>query len=202
MTTQAEILNNNVDEMAQHGYLYRKTQKSYRLITILYVALFGLYAFIGVIYGITLVGENAVMALIEVLIFKAGTILCGVMACRKRNMVYGISSAALQLLSTLFKFNEYNIILLAAVVVFVVKISINNRNYKYLSEQFGFPHFNERRTNQDFDTKQRGIKDEFQQNYDRMKKTATDEMGDLSKATPNDSMSGQYKKAESGMDTI
>ena len=66
----------------------------------------------------------------------------------------------------------------------------------------GFPHFNERRTNQDFNKKQREIKDEFQQSYERRMKTATDEMGDLSKATPNNFMSEQYEKTESEMDEI
>lgn len=202
MNTNEEKLNDNVDEMSQNGFLYRKTEKSYKLISILYVVLFGLYTFMLLVYGITLEGEDAVTALIEALFLKPAIILCGVMACRKKNMIFAISSAVIQLLSLIFKFNTLNVLLLIAVIALVIKINLNNHTYKYLSEQMGFPHFNERRTNQDFDKKQREIKDEFQQSYERRMKTATDEMGDLSKATPNNFMSEQYEKTESEMDEI
>jgi hypothetical protein len=86
--------------------------------------------------------------------------------------------------------------------VLTVLTLINNKKYKYLSEQAGFPHFNERRTNQEFDKKQREIKDEFQQKFDRLKKSSTDEMGDVSKLAPSDFMTKQYESSETEMDSI
>lgn len=202
MNTNEEKLNDNVDEMSQNGFLYRKTEKSYKLISILYVVLFGLYTFMLFVYSITLEGEDTVTALIEALFLKPAIILCGVMACRKKNMIFAISSAVIQLLSMIFKFNTLNVLLLIVVIVLVIKINVNNQTYKYLSEQMGFPHFNERRTNQDFDKRQREIKDEFQQSYERRIKTATDEMVDLSTASPNDFMLRNSEKPESNMEGI
>ena len=70
-------------------------------------------------------------------------------------------------------------------IVLTVIAAINlatNIKYHWLEEQYGFPHFNERFQQQCDDKQQREILDQFQQEVNRLKKTATDEMPELGKA--------------------
>lgn len=218
MNTQTNMINSNVDEMAQHGALYRKVKKYYNIASILYVALFLFYALAMFILGITLTGEEAIIIILDSLILKTGVIICGFMSSYKKNNVFAICAALIQVASVLIcpKIGTFldlligyagtgltfNALLLILAIVLTVLTLINNKKYKYLSEQAGFPHFNERRTNQEFDKKQREIKDEFQQKFDRLKKTSTDEMGDVSKLAPSDFMTKQYESSETEMDSI
>ncbi len=217
MNTQAEIFN-NIDEMAQHGTMYCKVKRYYKIASILYVAIFLFYSFIMFVFGITMSGDSAAVITLDSLIFKTGVIICGFMSCYKKNNIFAVCAVIIQLASvlvcpTLGHFLDFlagysitgfgfNALLLVLTIVLMIMTFINNKQYKYLSEQVGFPHFNERRTNQDFDKKQREIKDEFQQNYDRLKKTSTDEMNDISKAEPNNFMSGQYEESDTEMESI
>ena len=54
-----------------------------------------------------------------------------------------------------------------------------NRKYLYLEQQYGFPYFNERIEYHKLDSRQADIKSEFQQNYERFRKTEADSMNDL-----------------------
>ncbi len=218
MNTQTDMLNNNVDEMAQHGALYRKVKKYYNIASILYVALFLFYALAMLALGITLTGEKAIIIILDSLILKTGVIICGFMSCYKKNNVFAICATVIQIVSVILcpecgTFLDllvgfagtgltFNALLLILAIVLTVLTVINNKKYRYLSEQAGFPHFNERRTNQEFDKKQREIKDEFQQKFDRLKKTSTDEMGDISKITPSDFMTKQYEDSDTEMESI
>ncbi len=218
MNTQAEMINNNVDEMAQHGTMYCKVKKYYKIASILYVTVFLFYSFFMFIYGAVTPGESSVIIILDSLIFKTGVIVCGLMSCFKKNNIFAVCTVAVQFVSVLicptignlldvfagyiYTGTGFNAFLLVLAIILAVMTFINNKRYKYLSEQVGFPHFNERRTNQEFDRKQREIKDEFQQNFDRLKRTSTDEMGDISKITPNDLMSKQYEDSGTEMESI
>ena len=213
MNTQAEMINNNVNEMAQHGTLYKKITKHYNISAILYVAVFLFYAIAILIFCSVTSGENITLLFFDALIFKTGVAFCGFTSCYKKNNLYAICVVVLQLISLIFcpiigTFLDFlsgigaNRLLTILAIFLSIRTFFDNRKYQYLSEQAGFPHFNERRVNQEFDKIQYEIKSEFQQNYERLKKTETDEMSDLSKATPNDLMSGKHLKTESEMDEL
>ena len=217
MNTQAEMIN-NTDEMAKHGAMYSNVKKCYNIASILYVAVFPLYSLLMLIFGLLLPDESSFIIILDSLIFKTGVFVCGFMSCYKKNNAFAICAATVQLASVIicptvghfldilagyfFTGMGFNALLLILVIVLAVITFINNKKYKYLSEQMGFPHFNERRTNQEFDKTQREIKDEFQQNYDRLKKTATDEMNDISKADTNNLMLKQYEVSDIEMESI
>lgn len=218
MNPYAEMIQNDADEMMKNGVLLRKTNKFYNAATILYVGLFLFYAIAMAILSLTTPSASATTLFLDSIILKPIVAFCGFMSCYKKNNVFVVAAFAAQFVSVLLcsstgTFLDYlvgyaatgigfNTLLLILVIALGILTFINNRNYQYLKEQVGFPHFNERRTNQDFDKRQREIKDEYQQNFDRLKKTATDEMSDISKATPNDLMSKKNQDSEMEMDSI
>ncbi len=213
MNTQTDMVNNNTDEMAQNSALYRKVKKYYNIATILYVSLFLFYSLGMFILGITITWENAIIIILDSLLLKTGVIICGYMSCRKKNNVFAICTIIIQAVSALLNPKcdtlldhltgiGFNVLLFILTIVLAVLTIINNKKYIFLSEQAGFPHFNERRANQEFDKKQREIKDEFQQKFDSLKKSSTDEMGDVSKLAPSDFMTKQYESSETEMDSI
>lgn len=218
MTTQSEMIYSNTDEMSKNGTLYKKTARRYRIISTVYVITFLVYALVMMIYIWVTPSESNVMVLLDSLLLKTGVALCGFMSCKKQSNVYVILGIVIQTISVFFcptlgtfldyipRYNvtgmNFNGLLLILVIFLAVLTFFNNQQYKYLSEQVGFPHFNERRVNQEFEMKQTNIKSKYQQNYERLKMTETSEMGDLSKVEPTDSMSGQYAKSEQEMEEL
>ncbi len=218
MNTNGKMINSNVDEMAHNGTLYRQTTKRYRIISTVYVIAFLVYALTMLLYIWVTPGNNNLLVLLDSLFLKTGVALCGFMSCRKQSNIYAVMALIIQTISlffcpTLGTFFDYitaynvsgmnfNGLLLILVIVLAIFTISNNHQYKYLSEQEGFPHFNERRVNQEFEIKQSNIKDKFQQNYERLKKTETDEMSDLSKAVPSDFMSGQFTTPAQEMEEL
>lgn len=213
MNTNGKMINSNLDEMGYHGALYKKITKHYNITTILYVAVFLPYAIAMLISTSLTPGDGTTIAFFDALIIKTGVTFCGFMSCYKKNNVYVFCVLLLQLISliicpTLGTFLDLlslfgaNKLLTVLAFVLGIRTFLDNRTYQYLSEQAGFPHFNERRLNQDFDKQQREIKDEFQQNYERLKKTETNEMSDLSKAAPSNLMTGHREINESGMEAL
>lgn len=77
-----------------------------------------------------------------------------------------------------------------------VVIIFTNKKYKYLEEQPGFPYFNERYEEQKFDSIQTKIKSEYQQNYERRMKTASENMEELNTAPPVSNNPGYGKMNE------
>lgn len=213
MYVNAQMVNNEPDNMEKNAVEMKKIKKSSNISFIVYAVVLLFYALCFTIIAF-FEDSNTLIYLLDIYLLKLSTLFCGLMANYKKNNTFAFTAIALQVTSTIMAHVSANITpdlgtgrspntaMLVFVALYCVMTIINNQKYEFLQTQPGFPHFNERRFNQDFDTRQRDIKDEFQQNYDRLKKTATDEMGDISKAIPNDLMSKKYIDDDMEMDSI
>ncbi|MBO5163812.1 MAG: hypothetical protein J6B75_05125 [Ruminococcus sp.] len=184
-----------MDEMAKNGAEMRRITKTYNRLSILYVAVYLSYAFICLVSGIMIPSVNVILLLLDTIILKCGLVACGVLSCYKHKNSFAFYAVILQLISAIFNVMEgsfldmffgglitglsFNRLLFILSVIFCVLTVYANKRYEYLETQAGFPHFNERCFNQEFDKKQREIKDEFQQNYERIIKTSSNEMTDI-----------------------
>lgn len=213
MYTNAQMINNEPDNMAKNAVEMKKIKKSSNISFIVYAVVLLLYALFFTIIAF-FEESNTLIYLLDIYLLKLSTLFCGLMANYKKKNIFAFTAIIMQVTSTIMAYvsatitpdlgtgRSPNTTMLVFVAVYCVMTIINNSKYEFLKTQPGFPHFNERRFNQDFDTRQRDIKDEFQQNYDRLKKTATDEMGDISKAIPNDLMSKKYIDDDMEMESI
>lgn len=188
----------------------KKVNRIYRFASILYVAVCGPYALISLVGGFTLGPAYFVVMLLEIL-FKAGLIACGVMSCYTRQKYFVFIAFACQLLSAMINpihgtfldlfFLEgvtgisFNRILFVAVTVACAFTLYADAKYSYLKDQEGFPHFNERQLQQEYEIQQSKIKDKYQINYERIIKNSTDEMNDI--YTSNDSFTARGYRAPS-----
>ena len=184
-----------MDGIAGNGAAMRRIKKLYNRLTIIYAAVYLSYAFISVFSGIMIPSVNVLGVLFDTFILKCGLVACGFLSCYKHKNIFAFYAFILQLISAIFDFMEgsfldiffggmvtglsFNKLLLILSAVCCALTVYANKKYEYLETQVGFPHFNERRINQEFDKKQREIKDEFQQNYERIIKTSSDEMADI-----------------------
>lgn len=180
-------------DITKNAMTLKKVKRIYRLASILYVAICVPYALISFVVGL-ISGLPAVL-LLEILL-KAGLITCGVMSCytRKKYMVF--IAFACQLLSAIvnpihgtfldlfflegitgLSCNQLLFVLVAVACAFTLYA---DTKYNYLEDQEGFPHFNERQLQQEYEIQQSRIKDKYQINYERIVKTSTDEMNDIS----------------------
>lgn len=176
------------DEMTKNGMDMQKITKLCNRVSIIYAALCLPYALAHILSCLIFPeGFNILYLILDSVIMKSAIFFCGFMSCYKHKNIFVIYTFLIQLLNlildnffktSILDFN-FNYLIFIAVIVMSILTFCANKKYEYLENQFGFPHFNERRTNQEFDKKQREIKDEFQQNYERIIKTSSDEMTDM-----------------------
>lgn len=185
----------NLDEIIVNCTEMNRVNKTYNRLTIIYAALYLPYSLLCLFSGFMIPSVNILAVFLDTLILKAGVIACGFLACYRHKNNFAIYSVLLQVISAICGFMEdtfldmligsqttglgFNKILLILSIVCCIITIRTNKKYEYLETQPGFPHFNERRLNQEFDKKQREIKDEFQQNYERIIKNSSDHMTDV-----------------------
>ena len=80
--------------------------------------------------------------------------------------------------------------------IFAVTNLFVNRKFRWLEQQTGYPYFNIRAVEQDMESQQTKIGRAFQSEYDRMRRTETSEMSDISMAVPQNDLCGAPKKQE------
>lgn len=164
------------DDMTKNIRLLKKCKKTDDRIAMIYILIFGLYV-IGALY-MTFLGRNGgFINFFDTVIAKLAVLASGYLACYKHNnkfilFTFGFSAVTL-LLSTI------NIFLTIIVIILSLITIMNNELYHHLETQTGFPYFSERFEIQNIDTKQREIKDEYQQKYEQYNKSSSDEMTDI-----------------------
>ncbi len=204
MSNYTELIQNNEHEMIENCTAMNKIKKIYNTASIIYIIVIGVYAILILPLAFSSPLVNPGMAFCEALLIKPATAACGFLSCYKKNNVLVIAAFLIQLVSAIINgvsgtFIDYillegvtglsaNRLILVLVIVLCMLTFFANTKYAYLKEQPGFPHFNERRFDQEFDKQQRGIKDEFQMKYERLQKTSTDEMSDITTEKRNDFM--------------
>lgn len=171
------------DEMARNAVLMKRCNKTYNIIVTIYAGVCAFYAGIA-LFGI-LLGQTGspFMTMLEGVILKAVLFFCGLMACYKHDTKFTLFAVATALIGVALNDNINGIIFVISIILSIATASVN-KEYHYLETQFGFPYFNERFEEQNFDKRQREIKDEFQQNYERLMKTSSADMNDINSAFP------------------
>lgn len=204
MSNYTELIQNNEHEMIENCTAMKKIKKIYNTSSIIYIIVMAVYAILILPLAFSSPLVNPGMALLEAILIKPATGLCGFLSCYKKNNLFVYATLLIQLVSAIINgvkgtFIDYillegvtgmsvNRLLLILVIALCMLTFFANTKYAYLKEQPGFPHFNERRMDQEFDRQQREIKDEFQMKYERLKKTSTDEMSDITTGKRNDFM--------------
>ncbi len=105
-------------------------------------------------------------------------------------LFFGLASGALPLGGAFVGMTILQIIVAAATIPVCI---INNRKYRWLEEQPGYPYFNQRFEEQKIDATQHDIKPDYVSRYENMRKTGTAAMQDFGAAetdTTNRSDSG------------
>lgn len=184
-----------MDEIIVNSMTMCRVNKTYNRLTIIYAAIYLPYALMCIFSGFMIPSVNILAVFFDALILKAGVIACGFLACYRHKNSFAIYSVLLQIISAICGIMEdtfldllvgrmttglgFNKILVIISIVCCIITIRTNKKYEYLETQPGFPHFNERAINQEFDRKQREIKDEFQLNYERIIKNSSDTMTDV-----------------------
>lgn len=201
------------DDMAHNAVLMKRCQKIYNRITIIYASICIPYALSQTFVGFLFYNRLNPVFLISDVFCKTALLVCGFLSCYKHENKFALSAFLIQLINTLigseqstfldiffntviagFNFNYgmfFIVIILSCLTVYA------NKQYQYLTEQFGFPYFNERIEEQNFDRRQAEIKDEFQQNYERYKKNSSNSMIDIDLNYRSGDM-GKYNSCQSG----
>lgn len=185
----------NLDEIAVNSMTMCRVNKTYNRLTKIYAAVYLPYSLLCLFSGFMIPSVNIFGLLFDTLILKCGVIACGFLSCYRHKNNFAIYSVLLQIISAICGFMDdtfldllvgkmttglgFNKILTILSIVCCIITICTNKKYNYLETQPGFPHFNERQLNQEFDRKQREIKDEFQQNYERIIKNSSDTMIDV-----------------------
>ncbi len=190
------------DEMAHNSALIKRCTKTYSIIVTIYAGICAFYAGV-VLFGI-LLGQvgNPLVPFLDGVIFKGALFFCGFMACYKHNTKFTLFAMVIAVINIFIKYG-INVFICFITIVLSLATSFANKEYHYLEKQFGFPYFNERFEEQNLDKRQREIKDEYQQNYERLMKTSSSDMTDITSAVRTVDLNKKEDNAPTGtMDDI
>lgn len=172
------------DEMAHNSVLLKKCNKAYNTVTTIYAVICAFYA--GATLFIMFLGQinSPFFTFLDGVILKGALFACGFLACYKHDTKFTLFAIAVALINIALNDNINGIVFIISVILSIATASVN-KEYHYLEKQFGFPYFNERFEEQNLDTRQRDIKDEYQQNYERYMKNSSPDMNDIDSAVPS-----------------
>lgn len=169
------------DEMARNRTLLKKCNGAYNTVTTIYAVICGFYAG-AILFGMFLgTVSSQLLAFLDGVVFKGALFFCGFMACYKHDTKFTLFAMVIALINTFLNDCINSFICIITIILSVVTAAANKK-YHYLENQFGFPYFNERFEEQNLDTRQREIKDEYQQNYERLMKNSSSDMTDIDSA--------------------
>ena len=193
-------------EFSENLIALNKCRMNYSIIWWAYCIMAAADILLAVVSNIAAWGADTPILLIDAVIFVPMIWILGTFGAHKHSDAYAVlaavATAANAILLRIGSFLvtgtifagmgdvdiKYNVIekgarwYLAMTVISVLAMLLNlktNRTYRFLEDQIGFPYFNLRYEEQKLDRVQRGIKDEFQQYAERLKKTESSEMAEL-----------------------
>lgn len=175
------------DEFAHNKMIMKRCNKAYNIIVTIYAGVCLFYAGVAVfqiLLGATQSAFITFLKFLDGIVFKGALFFCGFMACYKHNTKFTLFAIIIAVIN-IFIADGLNELIFAMTVILSLATVLYNKEYHYLENQFGFPYFNERFEEQNIDTRQREIKDEYQQNYERYMKTSSSDMSDISSAVRN-----------------
>lgn len=214
MYAKAEMINNETTDITTNNLKMRKYKRFCSVAYTVYAIMFIVYVLIIGLNNRSLYNNpNSFLITFDALVIKTGVFFFAMMAIFKKNNNYAIIGSIIQVGSFIISLaSEFgtnlsggkgpNLSFTLCYIALILMVVKNNRIYDYLKEQYGFPHFNERQATQDFNKRQREIKDEFQINFERRKKTSTNEMGDISKEIPVNNATSDYNCNNTEMDSL
>lgn len=203
------------DEIVKNAALMNKCRRIYNRVSILYAAVFIPYTLMCIILG--LLGMNAVI-LCDSLFLKPPVIICGIMACYKKNNKFLIYVICIQIISafvhpggdtfidvlfgSLITGVGFNVILAVLAGVLSGFTIYANKKYHWLEEQYGFPHFNERQIRYDEESLENSIKDKYQRNYERIVENNFHDMQELNSVSGDKAVIPESTSKSGVMDDI
>ncbi len=206
---------NTYDEMQQNAASLRRCRSVYNIVSLIYAAVCLTYAASQLFMMIITVHHDAVFLLFDGVIFKILLFVFGYLACYKHQnkfAVFAIITSAMNILisqlgSSYFDrfigtYIDVNAVIFSVCIAMSALTIIANRKYNYLSQQLGFPYFNQRHEEHELDTTQNKIKSSFQQNYERRQKTNSDNMEDFINANVSEDNGDKAKPSSYEMEDI
>lgn len=203
------------DEMRQNAAALRRCRKIYNTVSIIYAAMCLTYAASQLFMIILTNSHDELFLLIDGIIFKITLFVFGYLGCYKHQnkfVVFAIITSSLNMFVSTFGssyfdkfiglYVDVNSVVFTACIIMSVFTIIANRKYKFLSQQLGFPYFNQRHEEHELDMTQNNIKSEFQQNYERRQKTSSENMDDLIDAKISEDNGDKNKPSSYEMEDI
>lgn len=164
-------------DMEHNAVLLKRCHKIYNTITIIYASICIPYALSQIFAGILFYDMfNPISVIFDSLLCKSALLVCGFLACYKHNNKFILFALLIQTINILITNGSLNICLFYIVIILSGFTVYANKKYQYLTEQFGFPYFNERIEEKNFEYRKSKLKTEFQQNYERYKMQSSDSM--------------------------
>lgn len=190
------------DELAHNAALMKRCNKTYDIIVKIYAVVCAFYAGVALFQIMLCVAQHPLLTFLDGILFKGALFFCGLMACYKHNSKFAFFAMIITVINIFLNGGVNALICVITVLLSIASISVNEQ-YHYLENQTGFPYFNERFEEQNLDTCQRGIKDEYQQNYERLIKNSSSDMADVDSAVRTDDLTKKEDNAPTGtMDDI
>lgn len=133
--------------------------------------------------------KNDFGALMLPICLAANQIILGI----ARKYVNGVMFVFFSFRSVDYCFWIHFVVFVVCGVLAVINLFVN-RKFRWLEQQVGYPYFNIRYIEQNIDSQQNKIGRAFQSEYERMKRTETDQMSDISTAVPQNDLCGTHKE--------
>ena len=214
-------------EFSENLIALNKCKRNYSIIWWSYAIMAAADILFGIIGNIAAWGSDTPLLLADTVIFVPLICFFGCGGASHKNSTLAIAAAALvvsnAILLRICSFCvtgtifggmggipiKYNVIergarwYLAMTVITVPVMIMNiktNRIYHFLEQQIGFPYFNLRYEEQKFNRVQHGIKDEFRQYAEKLKKTESSEMLEIT--LPQDGADVQTDSKNGVMDEV
>lgn len=169
------------DEMARNLKLLKQCNGTYNTVTTIYAAICAFYAGVAFFQILLSTTFHPFFTFLDGILFKGALFFCGFMACYKHDTKFTLFAMIIAVINVFLNDNINSLICIITIVLSVVT-SFTNKQYHYLENQFGFPYFSERFEEQNLDKRQREIKDEYQQSYERYMKNLSFDMTDINSA--------------------
>ena len=190
----------DTSNFAIYSVSLKKCNKTFNIIPIAYIVLFAAY-FIASGLFLICVNYSATYSFIDGLIFAPLACYFGIRGAYHKhdlsviavpaislfnvfvlkygaslNMTYKYGSPSTNVPELMCKFCIF--IFIVSAIIAYINLKINNK-FRFLEKQVGFPYFNIRAEEQRVDKIKREIKDPYQKEFERLKRTSTSEMSGI-----------------------
>ncbi len=173
------------DEFSRNGTLMKRCTKVYNFVAMAYIISCGSIVIVSLGMMILSVFRIFIGPLFDGVICKAAIMAAGYLGVYKKDTMIAIlapCAAGVNLIIDLISgisTGTITVIILLLSAALALVTAIANSKYHYLEGQAGFPYFNERVVYNEMERRQSDIKSEYEQSYEKRKKTSSDQMDDL-----------------------